>query len=147
MRDRLERFVEAQDRVWQTVMAEMRAGCKRSHWMWYVFPQLCGLGYSRRAAYYGISGLEEARAYWAHPVLGARLREVCGVIAALEGSDPLALMGYPDNLKLCSCMTLFARAVPQEPIFRQVLEKYFGGREDARTIFRLETADTGGRNE
>ncbi|MBQ2952321.1 MAG: DUF1810 domain-containing protein [Clostridia bacterium] len=137
MNDGLERFTQAQDRIWPAVLEEMRAGCKRSHWMWYVFPQLRGLGRSHRAGYYGLCGLEEARAYWAHPVLGARLREVCGIIAGLEGSDPLLLMGYPDNLKLCSCMTLFARVAPEEPLFRRVLEKYYGGQEDAQTLALL----------
>lgn len=133
----LERFVRAQEPVWPQVVAELQAGRKQSHWMWFVFPQLQGLGQSRNAWYYGLADLAEARAYWAHPVLGPRLKLLCGMLLQLEDADPLRVMGWPDNLKLCSCMTLFAHAAPAEPVFRQVLNKFYGGREDGRTVLCL----------
>ena len=130
----LDKFVSAQARDYDTALAEIRSGRKRSHWMWYIFPQLQGLGFSPTAQYYGIRDLEQAKDYMAHPVLGPRLVEISGALLALPGSNPSAVMGYPDDLKLCSCMTLFELAAPEEPVFGRVLEKYYGGRRDRMTL-------------
>ena len=108
--DSLERFVSAQARDYGTALAEIRSGHKRSHWMWYIFPQLQGLGMSSTAQYYGIHGIEEAKRFIAHPGLGRNLREISNALLALDTNDPAAVMGWPDNLKLCSCMTLFEAA-------------------------------------
>ena len=135
----LERFVKAQEYDYTVALSEMRAGHKVSHWIWYIFPQLEELGRSRMAKFYGIEDIEEARAYLAHPVLGARLREITEVIAGLEASDPDYLMGgYPDDMKLQSCMTLFAHISEQGSVFHKVLDKFFGGKEDANTLKILE---------
>lgn len=133
----LQRFVAAQEPVMDAVEAELRAGRKRSHWMWYVFPQLRGLGRSPTAKRYGISGADEARAYLADPVLGPRLVGCCRQLLALEGNDPEAVFGSTDALKLRSSMTLFAHVAAGEGVFRAVLEKYFDGAEDALTIALL----------
>ncbi len=132
----LARFVKAQEGPfgYDRALAEIRAGRKRSHWIWYIFPQLRPLGYSDTALYYGISGLKEARAYLAHPVLGPRLREISAALLELESSDPLAVMGSPDDRKLRSCMTLFLAADPEAQVFRQVLDKFYAGRPDGRTL-------------
>lgn len=130
----LDKFVSAQARDYDTALAEIRSGRKRSHWMWYIFPQLQGLGFSPTAQYYGIRDLEQAKDYMAHPVLGPRLVEISGALLSLPGSNPSAVMGYPDDLKLCSCMTLFELAAPDEPVFGRVLEKYYGGRRDRMTL-------------
>ena len=130
----LDKFVSAQARDYDTALAEIRSGYKRSHWMWYIFPQLQGLGFSPTAQYYGIRDLEQAKDYMAHPVLGPRLVEISGALLSLPGSNPSAVMGYPDDLKLCSCMTLFELAAPDEPVFARVLEKYYGGRRDRMTL-------------
>jgi uncharacterized protein (DUF1810 family) len=135
----LQRFVDAQDdlRTYETALAELRAGRKRSHWMWFVLPQLAGLGMSSTAQRFGIRGLAEARAYLAHPVLGARLRDCARALADLDTGDPVAVLGPVDALKLRSSMTLFARAEPGEPVFRQVLEQYYDGAEDPATVSLL----------
>ena len=130
----LDKFVSAQARDYDTALAEIRSGYKRSHWMWYIFPQLQGLGFSPTAQYYGIRDLEQAKDYMAHPVLGPRLVEISDALLSLPGSNPSAVMGYPDDLKLCSCMTLFELAAPDEPVFGRVLEKYYGGRRDRMTL-------------
>ena len=130
----LDKFVSAQARDYETALAEIRAGRKHRHWMWYIFPQLQGLGFSPTAQYYGIRDLEQAKDYMAHPVLGPRLVEISGALLTLPGSNPSAVMGYPDDLKLCSCMTLFELAAPEEPVFARVLEKYYGGRRDQMTL-------------
>ena len=130
----LSRFLKAQEYDYAQALKEIRAGRKRSHWMWYIFPQLQGLGFSPTAQYYGIRDLEQAVDYMAHPVLGPRLVEISGALLALPGSDPSAVMGYPDDLKLCSCMTLFELAAPEEPVFGLVLEKYYGSRRDRMTL-------------
>ena len=130
----LDKFVSAQARDYDTALAEIRSGYKRSHWMWYIFPQLQGLGFSSTAQYYGIRDLEQAKDYMAHPVLGPRLVEISVALLSLPGSNPSAVMGYPDDLKLCSCMTLFELAAPDEPVFGRVLEKYYGGRRDRMTL-------------
>lgn len=118
-------------------LAEIRKGRKVSHWIWYIFPQLKGLGYSNMSRYYGIDGIGEARAYLADPVLRANLLEISGELLKLESCDPLAVMGSPDDKKLRSSMTLFAEAEPECEVFTQVLEKYFGGRKDGRTLGML----------
>ena len=130
----LERFVAAQNPVWDHVRAELRRGRKSSHWMWFVFPQLAGLGSSPTARAYALSGLDEAQAYLAHPVLGPRLREAAELAAAVQGRTASEVFGYPDDLKLRSSMTLFARAAPQDPVFTAVLDRYFGSDPDPRTL-------------
>ena len=134
----LERFVRAQDAggTYEAALAELRAGRKRSHWMWFVFPQVAGLGSSPMAQQYAIAGLEEARAYLAHPVLGPRLVEAARALAALPGDDPVAVLGSIDAVKLRSSMTLFARA-GDEPVFPEVLAKYYAGAEDDATLSRI----------
>ena len=133
----LARFVTAQDGVLDQVRAELRAGRKRSHWMWFVFPQVAGLGSSPVAQHYALSGLDEARAYLAHPVLGPRLRECAELAAAVPGRSASEVFGYPDDLKLRSSMTLFAQADPDAPEFAAVLDRYFDGEPDPRTLALL----------
>jgi uncharacterized protein (DUF1810 family) len=131
----LERFVEAQaGGVHERAVEEVRNGRKRSHWMWFVFPQVAGLGRSPTARHYAVSGLEEARSYLRHPVLGARLRESASVLSELPDADPVAVLGSVDAVKLRSSMTLFARAAPEEEIFQRVLDRYFGGLPDEATL-------------
>jgi uncharacterized protein (DUF1810 family) len=137
----LERFVEAQDSVYATVRQELRAGRKATHWMWFVFPQLRGLGHSATARYYGIESASEALAFLAHPVLGPRLRECVELVLGIEGSTVHRIFGSPDNLKFHSSMTLFATVAPNDPLFRRALEKYYGGERDALTLARLREAD------
>ena len=145
MADGLERLVKAQQYDYDTALREIRGGRKRSHWMWYIFPQLKGLGYSSTSQYYGIRDLEEAKAYLQHPVLGPRLVEISEALLTLDTDDAGAVMGYPDNLKLHSCMTLFELAAfdlsapelylsaPELYVFSRVLEKFFAGHQDRRT--------------
>ena len=133
----LERFVAAQDPVLAQVRRELTDGRKRSHWMWFVFPQVAGLGFSPLAQRYAISGLDEARAYLAHPVLGPRLVEAARVLTGLPGGDPVAVFGSVDALKLRSSMTLFAHAAEGEPVFTDVLAAYYGGAEDEATLGRI----------
>lgn len=130
----LDRFLDAQRGDYAAALAEVRRGRKTSHWMWYIFPQIAGLGQSSTARYYSIRDLEEAREYYAHPVLGQRLREISGALLDLRGSDPVAVFGGIDSMKLKSSMTLFAVAAPDDPLFRQVLDKYYGGEQDALTL-------------
>ncbi len=134
----LQRFLDAQAGVIDAVRQELRAGRKTSHWMWFVFPQLAGLGVSPTAAFYALRSLDEARDFLAHPVLGARLRECAGVVNALDGGDLRAIFGDPDRLKFRSCMTLFALAAPEEGVFVEALRKYCGGEGDPRTIALLQ---------
>jgi len=131
----LQRFVAAQAPVYAQVAAELAAGRKRSHWMWFVFPQLKGLGRSAMAQHYGIASLAEARAYWAHPLLGPRLAQCTGLVLAIDRRSVHEIFGSPDDLKFRSCMTLFAQATG-EPLFTRALEKYFGGEADPRTVER-----------
>jgi uncharacterized protein (DUF1810 family) len=133
----LERFVSAQADVIARVLDELRAGHKQSHWMWFVFPQIAGLGRSPTAVHYAIASLDEARAYLCHPVLGARLRQCTQLVLDIEGKGAHAIFGSPDDLKFHSSMTLFARAEPSEKIFSQALDKYFAGRPDNATVDRL----------
>lgn len=133
----LERFVQAQARVYDAVTAELAAGRKTSHWIWFVFPQIEGLGFSPMAQRYAIRSLAEARAYLAHPVLGPRLRACTGLVNAVEGRTILAILGAPDDMKFRSSMTLFAEASEGEAPFRQALARYFEGAPDPRTLARL----------
>jgi len=135
----LQRFVAAQDAggTYARAAAELRAGRKASHWMWFVFPQIAGLGYSPTSRIYAITSLEEARAYLAHPVLGPRLIECAAILAGGPGRTAEQIFGEVDAQKLCSSMTLFMPADPGEPVFRQVLEQYFGGVPDAATEERI----------
>jgi uncharacterized protein (DUF1810 family) len=133
----LERFVAAQDRVWHGVVAELRAGRKTGHWMWFVFPQIAGLGRSEMSQVYAIVSLDEARAYLDHPVLGPRLRECAAIVHATEGRSATDIFGEIDAVKLRSSMTLFHRAAPEEAMFAAVLERYFGGAADPATEERL----------
>ncbi|HTH86577.1 DUF1810 domain-containing protein [Mycobacterium sp.] len=135
----LQRFVDAQDRVYDTVLAELRNGAKRSHWIWFVFPQLRGLGRSATAQHYGISSLEEARAYLAHPVLGPRLRDCTRLVAATDGRSVDEIFGWPDNLKVRSSMTLFSHATDDNGDFRAVLDKFYAGEDDPATVELLRT--------
>ena len=136
----LERFVAAQEGVHASALAELRAGEKRSHWMWFIFPQIAGLGSSPMAQRYAIGSLDEARAYLAHPVLGARLRTSTAAVNRITGRSAHAIFGAPDDLKFRSSMTLFARAAPEEPAFAEALAKFFGGVPDALTLAKLDAA-------
>ena len=131
--DGLERFVQAQEGSYARALQEIKNGRKTSHWMWYIFPQLSGLGHSQTDRYYAIRDRAEAAAYMAHPVLGSRLLEISSELLKLKSSDAREIMGWPDDLKLKSSMTLFG-LVSREPVFRQVLEQYFGGEEDQYTV-------------
>ncbi len=138
----LQRFVDAQDSgdTYATALAELRRGHKRSHWMWFVFPQIAGLGQSPTAAHYGIRGLDEARAYLAHPVLGPRLVECADALTGLDSTDPVEVLGGIDAVKLRSSMTLFSRAADDQGTSRQftaVLDRYYGGEEDPATLARI----------
>lgn len=133
----LQRFVTAQAPVWDEVLAELRAGRKQTHWMWFVFPQLAVLGRSSMARHYGLAGLDEAKAYLVHPLLGPRLVECCRVLSQRQGGDPVAIFGQVDAMKLRSCLTLFAAAGPAEAAFRKVLLQYFGGMPDPLTTAAL----------
>jgi uncharacterized protein (DUF1810 family) len=130
----LRRFVDAQAGVYDSVLAELRAGRKRSHWMWFVFPQLRGLGSSPTAVRFSISSIDEARAYLAHDVLGLRLRECARLVAAIDGRTADEIFGWPDDMKLRSSMTLFARAADDDREFVAVLEKFYGGEGDPATL-------------
>ena len=135
----LERFVQAQDDggTYEHAVAELRRGRKTSHWMWFVFPQIAGLGRSWTAQQYAISSLDEARAYLAHPVLGPRLVECAGIVSAITGRGAEDVFGGIDAIKLRSSMTLFARAEPDRPEFAAVLDRFFGGEPDRATLDRL----------
>ncbi|MGN0778650.1 MAG: DUF1810 domain-containing protein [Aristaeellaceae bacterium] len=132
----LERFIEPQNAAYALALDEIRRGKKTGHWMWFIFPQLRGLGESASAWYYGIEDLREAEAYLAHPVLGPRLREITQATLELDESDALKLFGWPDNLKFRSCMTLFAQVSPDD-LFTAVLTKFCAGQPDPRTLALL----------
>jgi uncharacterized protein (DUF1810 family) len=133
MGEPLDRFLHGQDDVYERVLRELRRGRKTDHWMWFIFPQVAGLGSSEMSRYYAISSLDEARAYLAHPVLGGRLRECAELVLAIEGRTAEQVFGGIDALKLCSSMTLFHRAAPDEAVFTRVLERFFGGVVDQAT--------------
>ena len=130
----LDRFKKAQEEDYPYALQEIKTGRKRSHWIWYIFPQLKGLGFSSMSEYYGIDGRAEAQAYIADSVLRARLVEISQALLALESNNPTQVMGYPDDLKLKSSMTLFAEVAPDIPVFEQVLQKFFSGEKDSRTL-------------
>ena len=134
MTTNLNRFVEAQASSYPAALSEMRNGRKRSHWMWFIFPQIQGLGLSDTARFYAIKDLREAEDYARHPVLGPRLVEISTALLELQSNDALAIMGSPDDLKLKSSMTLFAAVPDADPVFRAVLEKFFGGAQDEKTL-------------
>lgn len=133
----LERFVEAQEAVFADVLAELRGGRKESHWMWFVFPQIDGLGASPTARRFALRSLDEARTYLDHPLLGPRLRQCCEILLGLEGRSAEQIFGYPDVMKLKSSLTLFSRAAEDAGPFEALLEKYYGGEEDPRTFALL----------
>ena len=133
----LRRFVDAQQAVYETVCRELRQGRKESHWMWFIFPQIKGLGQSEMARKFAISSRDEAKAYLAHPVLGPRLRECTRIVADLEGKSVEDIFGYPDDMKFRSSMTLFAQTAKDNEIFRRCLEKYFQGEPDRLTLAAL----------
>lgn len=133
----LGRFLRAQDGVYGRVLEELRAGRKASHWMWFIFPQVAGLGTGAMSQHYAISGRAEAAAYAAHPVLGARLRECTRLVNALEGRSARDIFGRPDDLKFRSCMTLFAACAADADLFQEALDKYFNGQGDPLTLARL----------
>ena len=135
----LDRFVTAQDPIYSRVAEELRGGRKQSHWMWFVFPQIAGLGHSEMAWRYAIASLDEARAYLAHPALGARLRECTALALETKAKSADEIFGHPDDLKFHSCMTLFAHAAREdtETEFRKALDRFFDGKEDELTVQRL----------
>ena len=135
----LERFVEAQDQdgAFESALCELRAGCKQGHWIWFVFPQVAGLGQSATSRYFAVSSLAEARAYMRHRVLGPRLIESADALLSIEGRTAEQILGGIDAVKLRSSMTLFSRAAPDETVFSQLLERYFGGEGDPATDERL----------
>lgn len=130
----LERFVKAQDRIYAEVVGELTAGRKRSHWMWFVFPQLRGLGHSAMAERYGLASRDEAENYWHHRVLGPRLAECTRLVLAISGCSAHEILGSPDDMKFRSCMTLFRAVAPDQPLFQQALDRHFGGEPDVRTL-------------
>ena len=136
----LDRFLDAQRDDYDRALSEIRAGRKRSHWMWYVFPQIEGLGSSAMSRRFAIRSLAEAKAYASHPVLGARLVECAGAVLGVEGRSASDIFGFPDDMKLRSCATLFSRVSPAGSVFERILDRYFDGRPDAETLRRLGAA-------
>jgi uncharacterized protein (DUF1810 family) len=139
----LSRFVQAQEDDYERALAEIRSGQKQSHWMWYIFPQLDGLGFSPTARRYAIKSLDEAAAYLRHPVLGPRLRECAEAVLGVEGRSAHEIFGYPDDVKLRSCATLFACVSPAGSVFDRLLEKYYQGERDGQTLRLLGIAPEG----
>ena len=130
----LDRFLAAQEGVYEAALADLRGGSKRSHWMWFIFPQIAGWGHSPTSQYYSIKSAEEARQYLKHPVLGARLLECAGALLDLSGRSASQIFGFPDDMKLKSSMTLFASVADSDALFARVLDKFFGGERDQRTL-------------
>jgi uncharacterized protein (DUF1810 family) len=130
----LQRFLDAQERDYRTAFLEIQNGRKQSHWIWYIFPQIQGLGFSGTSRFYAIENLREAQEYLSHPVLGPRLTEISQELLKLETQNATQVFGQPDDLKVRSSMTLFAAADPENPIFQQVLEKFFKGEKDTKTL-------------
>jgi uncharacterized protein (DUF1810 family) len=130
----LSRFVNAQEGDYAQALSEIKGGRKRSHWMWYIFPQFDGLGQSSMSRRYAIKSSAEAQAYLNHPLLGPRLREICEAVVAVQGRTAHDIFGFPDDMKLRSCATLFAQVSPPGSVFEQLLEKYFGGERDDKTV-------------
>ena len=137
----LERFVSRQKDSYDTAYKELSRGMKQSHWMWWIFPQIIGLGMTSISKEYSIKSIEEARAFLDHPYLGKNLKEICKVLLDTKSNDASYVMGYPDDLKLCSSMTLFIEADPEEKLFQQVLDKFFNGRKDSRTLNILKSQE------
>jgi len=137
----LQRFLDAQQQDYETALNEVKAGRKRSHWMWYIFPQIQGLGYSETSRYYAIENREEAAAYLNHPVLGKRLVEICEALLQSNTNDAYQIFGSPDDVKLKSSMTLFGAVDDEQPVFQQVLDKFFGGKRDDATLRLLQSED------
>lgn len=133
----LERFVDAQADVYSEVLGELRKGRKRSHWIWFIFPQMKGLGHSPQADYYGIRSLDEAEAYLRHPILGPRLIKCTQLVNQITDTSIQEILGWPDDLKFRSSMTLFAQAAEDQSVFRAALEKYFDGEPDRLTLEKL----------
>ncbi len=134
MKNDLTRFVEAQERDYQIALTEIKNGRKQSHWMWYIFPQIKGLGLSQTSKYYAINDIEEAKNYLNHPILGSRLIEISNELLKLNTDNALSIFGSPDNLKLESSMTLFSLVEKTNPVFQLVLDKYFKGEKDGQTM-------------
>ena len=132
----LNRFISAQERSYDAALREIKSGHKKTHWMWYIFPQIAGLGFSSTAQFYAISSMQEAKDYYAHPVLGKRLVEISEALLALDTNDAAAVMGYPDDLKLRSSMTLFL-AASGDAVFQRVLDKFYSGMPDSKTLHIL----------
>ncbi len=130
----LKRFTDAQAASYATALSEIKSGKKRSHWMWYIFPQIQGLGFSETSKFYTIKDLIEADEYLKHPILGSRLIEICNALLALESNNANRILGSPDDMKLQSSMTLFSSLPDAEPVFQSVLEKFFGGEKDNQTL-------------
>ena len=130
----LQRFLDAQEGVYDTVLAELRAGRKSSHWIWFIFPQITGLGHSEMAQKFAIGSLDEAKTYLQHPILGPRLRACTQLVLDVNGRSAEEIFGYPDNLKFRSCMTLFVTAATDNAVFKNVLLKFFGGQPDTLTL-------------
>ena len=133
----IQRFVNAHTTSYSTALKEIKSGHKQSHWIWYIFPQLKGLGFSYMSDFYGIENLNEAQEYMKHPILAKHMIEICNALLLLDNDDSDDVMGYPDNLKLCSSMTLFKHANPDIEIFQKVLDKFFSGIEDEKTLEML----------
>ena len=143
-RRELKRFVEAQDGVYVSVLEELAAGKKTSHWMWFVFPQLKALGKSPTAQYFGLESRDEALAYWQNEVLRGRLKQCTKLVLSVADKTAHEIFGSPDDLKFRSCMTLFSQVAPEEPVFRQALERFFGGQCDAITFELVQESGTRG---
>ena len=133
----LTKFLDAQNQTYLKALSEIKNGKKMTHWMWYIFPQIKGLGHSETAKFYGINGLDEAADYLAHPVLGKHLIEIITALLHIEGKTASAIFGSPDDMKLRSCLTLFANTENTHPIFQQALDKYFNGSQDELTLQRI----------
>jgi uncharacterized protein (DUF1810 family) len=133
----LKRFIDAQQADYETALTEISNGRKRSHWMWYIFPQLQGLGFSSTSQYYGVKGIDEAESYLNDPVLGGRLVEICQALVQQRSRDAHQIFGSPDDVKLKSSMTLFAAVTGANPVFQQVLDEFFNGAKDAKTLSLL----------
>lgn len=139
----LQRFLSAQDNVYEQVLAELRNGAKRTHWMWFIFPQIDGLGFSPTTRHFAIKSIEEARSYLSHPVLGARLQECAEAVLAVQGRSVSDIFGDPDDMKLHSSVTLFAQIAGPDSVFARILDKYFQGGQDVKTITILNELEIG----
>ncbi|MEI7584646.1 DUF1810 domain-containing protein [Runella sp.] len=141
MNSNLKRFIDAQENDYLTALKEIKNGRKQSHWMWYIFPQIAGLGFSDISKYYAIKDLNEAREYLKHDILGERLIEISNVLIRLDTNNAKAIFGSPDDLKLKSSMTLFSQISDAEPVFKLVLDKFFGGNLDQKTLMIINSED------